>query len=137
MKKTDTIALYLDEYMSGKSEEDKNKFLEKPVDKQYAAIMAWKRRKEISGATGSPASPAAMLEVLKKIKKAIPELDSLSQKDSEKLRTALNEIIYDIDNFDKIKKAQLLRALEDEKDRISRQGEDLDRKIEALRQELC
>lgn len=137
MKKTDTIALYIDEYMSGKSDEDRNKFLEKPVDKQYAAIMAWKRRKEIAGASGSPASPAAMMEVLKKIKKTIPELDNLSQKDADKLRSTLNEIIYDIDNFDKIKKAQLLRELENEKDRISRQGEDLDRKIEALRQELC
>ncbi|MDE5675599.1 MAG: hypothetical protein K2I44_09700, partial [Muribaculaceae bacterium] len=75
-------------------------------------------------------------EALRKVKKAIPSLDSLSPKDADRLRTALHEIYYDIDNFDKIKKGQLLRELESEKEKIVKQTESLDRKIEALRQEL-
>lgn len=136
MKKTDTIALYIDEYLNGKSDEDRQKFYEKSVEKQYSTIMAWKRRREIANSNANPASVSAMVETFKKIKKAIGELDSLSPKDADRLRTGLNEIYSDIDNFDKIKKSQLLRELESEKERIARESENLDRKIEALRQEL-
>ena len=51
MKKTDTIALYLEEYLNGKSDEDRQRFYEKPVEKQYSTIMAWKRRREIANST--------------------------------------------------------------------------------------
>ncbi len=136
MKKTDTIALYLEEYLNGKSDEDRQRFYEKPVEKQYSTIMAWKRRREIANSNANPTSVSAMVETFKKIKKAIGELDTLSPKDADRLRGALNEIYYDIDNFDKIKKSQLLRELESEKERIARESENLDKKIEALRQEL-
>lgn len=84
----------------------------------------------------TPHSVATILEALKKVKRAIPALDTLSPKDADKIRTALNEIYNDVDNFDKIKKGQLLRELESEKEKIERQTENLQRKIEALRQEL-
>lgn len=136
MKKTETIALYIDEYLNGKSEEERQQFYEKPVDKQYSTIMAWKRRRDLAGSNANVSSVAAMTEALRKVKKAIPALDSLSPKDADRLRTALHEIYYDIDNFDKIKKGQLLRELESEKEKIIKQTESLDKKIEALRQEL-
>lgn len=136
MKKTETIALYIDEFLNGKSDEDRQQFYEKPVDKQYSTIMAWKRRRDLSGNNANVSSVAAMTETLRKVRKAIPALDSLTPKDADRLRAALNEIYYDIDNFDKIKKGQLLRELESEKEKIVKQTENLDRKIEALRQEL-
>ncbi|MDE5714423.1 MAG: hypothetical protein K2I16_12500, partial [Muribaculaceae bacterium] len=128
--------LYIDEYLNGKSDEERQQFYEKPVDKQYSTIMAWKRRRDLAGSNTNVSSVAAMTEALRKVKKAIPSLDSLSPKDADRLRTALHEIYYDIDNFDKIKKGQLLRELESEKEKIVKQTESLDRKIEALRQEL-
>lgn len=137
MKKTETIALYIDDYLNGKSDDDRQRFHEKPVDKQYSTIMAWKRRREIANSNANLTNVSAMVETFKKIKKAIAELDTLSSKDAEKLHIAINEIICDIDNFDKIKKSQLLRELESEKERIARETENLERKIEALRQELC
>ncbi len=136
MKKKETIALYLDDYFNGKSDEEKQSFYEKSIEKQYSAIMAWKRRRDMSGAASNPSSVATILEALKKVKRAIPALDTLSPKDADKIRTALNEIYNDVDNFDKIKKGQLLRELESEKEKIERQTENLQRKIEALRQEL-
>ena len=114
MKKTETIALYLDDYFNGKSNEEKQSL----------------------GAASNPSSVATILEALKKVKRAIPALDTLSPKDADKIRTALNEIYNDVDNFDKIKKGHLLRKLESEKEKIERQTENLQRKIEALRQEL-
>lgn len=104
MKKTETIALYLDDYFNGKSDEEKQSFYEKSIEKQYSAIMAWKRRRDMSGAASNPSSVATILEALKKVKRAIPALDTLSPKDADKIRTALNEIYNDVDNFDKIKK---------------------------------
>lgn len=66
MKKTETIALYLDDYFNGKSDEEKQSFYEKSIEKQYSAIMAWKRRRDMSGAASNPSSVATILEALKK-----------------------------------------------------------------------
>lgn len=134
MKKTETIALYLDDYFNGKSDEEKQSFYEKSIEKQYSAIMAWKRRRDMSGAASNPSSVATILEALKKVKRAIPALDTLSPKDADKIRTALNEIYNDVDNFDKIKKVSYCANWNPKK--IERQTENLQRKIEGTRQEL-
>lgn len=136
MKKTETVALYLEEFLSGKSDEVRTAFMNRPIEKQYFTIMAWKRRRDLMSAASNPTSVAAMIMLLKKVKKSLSSLETLSQKDSDKLRKFLDKIYTDIDNFDKIKKSQLIKELESEKERIARQTENIDRKIEELRKEL-
>lgn len=136
MKKSETIALYIEEFLEGRSEEERQRFHEKDLAKQYSSIMAWKRRRDLASNADNLSSVTSMFETLKKIRKAIPNLEVLPQKDADKLRGVLNEIHDDINNFDRIKKGQLLRELENEREKIARQGENIDRQIEALRQEL-
>lgn len=136
MKKTETIALYRDAFLEGKDEETRRKFDEKDINKQYSSIIAWRRRRNISSDDDEQPSAALALELLKKAKKVINDLDSLSPRDSEKLWDAANEVADDVNNFDRIKKSRLIKELESEKEKLQRQGENLERKIEALKQQL-
>lgn len=138
MKKKDVIALYRDAFLEGKDEEAIRRFDEKDLSKQYGSIMAWKRRQRLANADGNTeqSSVNSILELLKKAKKDVAALESLLPKDRERLSTAINLLKEDIDNFDRIRKARLLRQLESEQEKMNREKDNLDRKIEALRQEL-
>ena len=128
MKKSDTIALYRDAYLEGKDEIDRRKFEEKPDDKKYAAIMAWKRRQTLSAEMRDKPSVNTLVETLKKICKDIENLPELSPKDASKLQALTESITYNITNFDMIKKGQRLRMLKS-------QRSSLDKEIEILESE--
>lgn len=144
MKKSERIALYRDAYLKGKSEEECRRFDEKDVEKQYGAIMAWKRRKDEAArqyrranATEEEATPRTIAAVLIRVKSDIHSLKSLSDEDRGMLYDALNGALDEVNNFDRYKKAELLQRLESQRDEIYRQGEDLNRQIDELRQQLC
>ncbi|MDE6532959.1 MAG: hypothetical protein K2M27_05440 [Muribaculaceae bacterium] len=128
MKRHETIALYREAFLEGKDEIDRRRFDEKPEDKQYAAIMAWKRRQSLSSESRDKVSAAAIAESLKRVKKDVEMLTELSQKDSEKLKAIIDSIDYDIVNFDLIQKGKRLRMLKS-------QRSSLDREIEILESE--
>ena len=44
MKREDTIKLYAEDFLKGKSDKVREAFYAKSLDKQYASIMAWKKR---------------------------------------------------------------------------------------------
>lgn len=136
MKKTETIAFYREAFLEGKDEEARRRFDEKDVDKQYASIISWKRRRNIAAEDDSEPSVPVILEMVKKARRHINILENLSQRDSDKLLQAINELFDDVANFHRIRKEKLIRDLEAEKEKIARQEENLARKIEALRQEL-
>ncbi len=138
MKKTETIALYRDEYLKGKSEEECIRFDEKDIEKQYGAIMAWKRRTKAAAAdkVKNDVSVSAIVAVLKKAKADIPTLKTLSDNDKSKLYEALNGALDEVTNFERYKKMELLRHLESERDKITKQGDDLTRQIDEIRQQL-
>lgn len=127
MKKSETIALYRDAFLEGKDEIDRRKFEEKTEDKQYAAIMAWKRRKSLSESAVDN-SAAGIIDVLKKARKNILSIQNLSAKDSEKIAKLAEALADDVKNFDLIKKGRRLRELKS-------QRSSLDREIEILESE--
>ena len=124
MKKSDTIALYKEAVLEGKDEIDRRRFEEKPLDKQYGSIMAWKRRQNLAKAPNDK-SAATIINSLKAAWKMIPELQELPQKEAEKMLSLAESIASDVKNFDLIKKSQLL-------DKLKSQRESLDREIEML-----
>lgn len=130
MKRADTIALYKEQYLSGRDEIDRRKFEEKDEQRQYSAIMAWRNRRKAAEqrSDAAEATPASVAEMLKSAKRAVESFDELSDKDSERLIAALNELKTEITDFDLIRKTRKLKQL-----RAQRQ--DLDREIERLESE--
>ena len=137
--RTETIAENIDEFLSTKSEEYKNKFREKDIDRQYAAIANWKRNaKNLSMATKDLAKVTAsnVLNYLKEAHKKLSKLENLSPKEAQKIVAMLDAVRNSIDNFDRVKKEQLLNSLRMEKEKLVKQGSDLDRQIEELQNQL-
>lgn len=141
MKRTigDTISEYRDEFLAGKSEAYKEKFEQKNEKQQYAAIQNWKRNaKNLAESTKDLAKVTAntVVSYLKDAHKKLQKLETLSPKEAEKLQGLLDSVRSTIDNFDRMKKEQYLAYLNQEKLKLQKQGENLDRQIEELKNKL-
>ena len=137
MKKSETVALHRDAYLLGKDEEAIKRFNEKELEKQYIAIMNWKRKQNAAAGVSALSSTVKdVLAHLKEAHKSLQKLETLSPKDSEKLHNAVEDFKQSIIDFEKIKKQQLIQELKSKKDKLYSEGQDLERKIEALQQEL-
>ena len=137
--KSETIAEFRDEFLSGKSDEYKKKFDQKTLDQQYAAIANWKRNAMSLGeATKNLAKVTAntVISYLKDAHKKLQKLETLSPKEAEKIQQHLDHVKATIDNFDRVKKEQYLAYLKQEKEKLQKQGSDLDRQIEELQNQL-
>lgn len=142
MKKTDTIAFYRDAYLNGKSDEEIRMFDEKGIDKQYGSIMAWKRRSRLAAESQGrkeekeAVSVISIVALLRKVKTDIRSLERLNDTDREKLHEALEGAMDEVNNFDRYKMEKLIRELEDKRQEINKEEENLRRQIEELRQQL-
>lgn len=137
MKKTDTIALYRDEYLAGKDDEARRAFDEKSVERQYSCIVTWRRRRKLTApAKNDTSSPTAIADSLRKLRDALHALPSLADSDRQKILEAAEAVADDVRNFDRIKKGQLLRELQSEQEKMNREREQLEQRINALRQDL-
>lgn len=137
--KGETIAEYRDLFLEGKSDDYKNKFNEKSEDQQYAAIANWKRNaKNLGAATKDLAkvTAATVVGYLKDAHKKLVKLETLTPKEAQKIQNVLDAVKGAIDNFDKIKKQQLIEVLKSEKEKLARQNQDIDQQIAKLQNEL-
>ena len=137
---SETVAENREAYLAGKSEEQINKFNDKNLNQQYAAIMAWKSSaKKLGEATKDVAktTAATVISYLKEAHKKIQKLEALSPKEAEKLMNMLDSVKSSIDNFDRIKKQQYLAYLKAEKEKLQKQGNAIDEKIQNLQNELA
>ena len=135
----DTIAQHRDEFLAGKSEAYVKKFNEKNINQQYAAIAHWKRQaKALGEATGEVAKVGlnTVLVHLKNAHKQLVKLAELSPKQVAKIQGVLDSVKTTIDNFDMVKKQQLLASLQKEQENLAKKKEDLAKQIETLQQEL-
>ena len=137
--RSETIAEYRDEFLSSKSDDYKNKFNEKTLDQQYAAIANWKKNaKNLGMATKDLAkvTAATVMSYLKDAHKKLQKLETLTPKEAEKIVGLLDSVKGVVDNFDRLKKQQLIEVLKNEKEKLAKQNSDLDRQIEKLQNEL-
>ena len=138
--KSETVAEFRDEFLAGKSEEYKEKFNQKSLDQQYSAIANWKNSaKNLGNATKDLAKVTAstVISYLKDAHKKLQKLETLSPKETEKIHNMLNTVKDTVENFTPLKKQQLIKELQDEKVRLAKQNEEIDRQIQSLQNELA
>ncbi len=111
MKKEETIEKYLDDFLAGKSDQERIEFLEKDLSRRYAAIMAWKRRREIKEATKLSGVDDILL-LLGQAKRAIENAKTLTDTDLCKIDDAKDAISITIDKYRQIKTQKEIEILE-------------------------
>ena len=86
MKKEETIKMYQDAYLSGKSEDARQAFLAKSPARQYSCIMAWRHRMRHSNRTTEGSEIIAHLRVARK------RLSGAADINEQELRTIDTEL---------------------------------------------
>jgi hypothetical protein len=126
----ETIRQYADQYLQGKSEAQRQDFYSKPVERQYANIMAWKRRAE----KRREASEEMSLDVADVIKHArsltslIDLTGNMTQDEMRQMHEAVDAAKHALDNYYRVRNTRELQALK-------RQQEEIQRRIDQLRYE--
>ncbi|MDE5923940.1 MAG: hypothetical protein K2G75_01325 [Muribaculaceae bacterium] len=128
MKKEDTVKMYANEFLEGKSEKKVADFWAKPLDKQYSSIMAWKYRHNhhAENPTRRKRNAAAGLtagDVLRHMR-ALPELigmiSQMADRDFDAMYAALDEARNAVSNYHATRQARLVAELEEQRDAIQR-----------------
>lgn len=126
-KREEAVKRYCEDFLRDKSDEKRVEFFSKPLEKQYATIMAWKYRQDKHKEVRSrrPRRQAALTpaDVLRHIR-ALPELiamiDNMADKDFDPMYQALDEARVALNNYHATRQARIIARLEQERDAIQR-----------------
>lgn len=127
MKREETIAKYLETYLEGKSDEQRAAFLSKDINKQYSAIMAWKRRGALKKVTEGGITATEVMKHIKGLQGLIPMVSSLTRQQIDSMLAEV-EKVKDLLNGFEAERAR--REIED----LERRKRELDEKIARLRE---
>lgn len=119
MGKAETVAKYIDEYLSGKSPHVADKFRAKDVNKQYSSIMAWRRKMRQEEST--PESADVIIENLKRVSTLISNAPSMSDDEIEHLYEQLRLLRNQLDQYKESQRARRISELEQRQQEIARE----------------
>lgn len=131
MTRKETVAAYAEEFLKGRSEEARAKFFAKSLDKQYQSVMSFRRRQTLKNQAAN-AGGVAVGDVVRYLRQAhnmIQQIDVLSEKGSEKIRTELENLKETINNFEQIKTRQEIEKLEKEIESRNKLKEELQSRL--------
>lgn len=117
MKKEEAIELYMERYLDGKSEDKRREFMEKDVDRKYAAIMAWKRRSDIK-AVAEGIYAKDLLKHIRSLQKLIPLAVEMTDKDVALLSEELAKVQETLADYRRQQNLKELQRLEQESDAL-------------------
>lgn len=116
MKKEDTVKLYIEQFLEGKSEERKKEFRSRSIERQYASIMTWKHR---NSDLISSDSYTDILQNIRELKKNIVKMPVISDKELVKLKKEIMELTSSINEYERLRNEMEIKALEAEQQRLS------------------
>lgn len=123
MKKSDTVARYIDDFLKGKSEDVQERFREKSLDKQYSSIMQWRskqRRKDQPVAPGTD-----LLNDLKAIKAKLQKAPEITGAECRLLYAEMDGLRQALALYEEERKQRRIRELEAQKEAIARELQSL------------
>lgn len=137
--KSDIIAEFKEQFLATKPESYRTKFEEKNESQQYSAINHWKKSvMDLGEATKDLAqvSAANVISHLKEAQKKLVKLEDLTPKETQKIHVLLDSVKDSVANFDKIKKQNMIKSLLNEKAKLAKKGEEIDKEIQSLQEQL-
>lgn len=125
MKREDTYNKYIDDFLAGKSEQERVDFLEKDFTRRYSAVMAWKRRQEIKQAAEMSGVDDILL-LLTRARMAVENAKSLSDEDLSKIDDAIDTLSVSVGRCREAMTQREIEALE-------RQQQEIQKRLDRLK----
>lgn len=112
-----TVAQYRDEFLSGRSQSAREEFLSRPLDKQYASIIQWRRNKRLRESI--PAATSEIIAALDNVRDLISNAAEISQADASAINERLDSLHVHLAEYLEKQKARTISELEAESARIA------------------
>lgn len=124
----ETIRQYAEQYLEGRTEEQRREFYERPMARQYSNIMAWKRRRERKNPTVEALEVAAVLKHAQSLAEMIDMTDTMTEAEMQAMHAAVDTAKETLNNYYRVRNTRELQLLK-------RQQEEIQRRIDQLRSE--
>ena len=123
MGKIETVAKYINDFLKDKSPEAADKFRAKGVDKQYSAIMAWRRKLRQEAQT--PESAEAIVDYIKQACVLISNAAELSADELARITLQIDQLREYLDEYKESQRMRKISELERRQEEIARQLREL------------
>lgn len=124
----ETIRQYAEQYLEGRTEEQRREFYERPMARQYSNIMAWKRRRERKNPTVEALEVAAVLKHAQSLAEMIDMTETMTEAEMQAMHAAVDTAKETLNNYYRVRNTRELHLLK-------RQQEEIQRRIDQLRSE--
>lgn len=124
----ETIRQFAEEYLAGRSEEQRREFYEKPVARQYSNIMAWKRRQDKKNEKPEALDVATVLKHAQALAPLIDMTETMTEQQMQAMHAAVDAAKETLNNYYRVRNTRELAELK-------RQQEEIQRRIDQLRYE--
>ncbi|MDE6010943.1 MAG: hypothetical protein K2F87_05830 [Muribaculaceae bacterium] len=128
MTREETIRRYAEEYLEGRSDEQRREFYERPMARQYSNIMAWRRRQEKRNAQPESLDVAAVLKHAQSLATMIDLTETMTETEMQAMHAAVDAAKETLNNYYRVRNTRELRELK-------RRQEEIQRRIDQLRYE--
>ncbi len=119
MGKAETVEKYIDEFLKGKTDEQRAKFMAKDLRKQYSSIMQW-RSKERRAKNPAP-SGVEIVQTLAKMRQAIVASKDITDAECKSIRAEIDQLSVAIKTYEDEQRQRRIRELEEKKEEITRE----------------
>lgn len=109
MKKEETIKMYRDSYLEGRSEEARVAFMAKSVAKQYSCIMAWRHRMRHSQKS---TDGSEIIDHLKVARKRLANAGEITKVEVETIGAELDALRSGLAHYVELRKEREIEELE-------------------------
>lgn len=124
MKKEETVMALREEYLAGKSQEQRDEFISRSIDRQYSALQTWKyraRRAEKAAA----AADGDVLGFLDAARQAIPQLTEIDSATLDAIQNRIRAFYRALDKESERRRKAEIAALERRQAEIAGRLEEL------------
>lgn len=124
----DTVRQYAEEYLAGRSEEQRQEFFSKPMARQYSNIMAWRRRIEKRQTPVEAVDVPAVIKHAQALPQLIDMTLTMNEQEMQAMHAAVDAAKEALNSYYRVRNTRELLALK-------QQQEEIQRRIDQLRYE--
>ncbi|MCM1378079.1 MAG: hypothetical protein NC097_06890 [Clostridium sp.] len=125
MKIEEVVRKFQEDYLKGKTQEEREAFFAKDIKRQYGNIQAWKRR-SIVKASREELAPEDIVTNLKCAIQHIKNLTKVSDKELGKISREIDNLRELVDDFGRIRRENQLKELRQQQRQLERMISDLE-----------
>lgn len=111
------MAQYIDEFLSGRTQKSKEEFRARPIEKQYASIIQWRRSRRLKDVT--PRNAADILSSLSHTAELINNASEISDQEAQAIYSAISSLNDHVTRYMEQQRERRIRELEQQSQSIA------------------